>query len=102
MFPSLSYVNFEWDKGKNDSNIKKHGVSFEEAVRAFLDPERKVRFNKKHSKHEDRFFCFGKVGHRVMTVRFTVRGQKIRIIAAGYWREGRKVYEQDKGLYKSP
>jgi hypothetical protein len=30
-----------------------------------------------------------------MTVRFIVRGSKVRIIGAGYWREGRKIYEQD-------
>ncbi len=94
----MTIDGFEWDKNKNASNVEKHGVSFEEAAKAFLDPERILRFNRKHSNKESRFFCFGKVGYRVMTVRFTMRGQKIRIIGAGYWREGRKVYEQDKKL----
>ncbi len=88
-------MQFEWDDFKNLTNIAKHGVSFEEAMYAFLDPSRKIRFNAKHSKEEKRFFCFGKVDERVMTVHFTVRGQKIRIIGAGYWREGRIIYEQE-------
>ncbi|MFA4836850.1 MAG: BrnT family toxin [Dehalococcoidia bacterium] len=88
-------MQFEWDESKNLANVEKHGVSFEEAVYAFLDPDRKIRFNPKHSQEEKRYFCFGKVGKLVLTVRFTVRGETIRIIGAGYWREGRKVYEQD-------
>lgn len=88
-------MEFEWDQFKNLANIDKHGVSFEEALLAFLDPNRKIRLNVKHSGEERRYYCFGKVGNRVMTVRFTVRGTKIRIIGAGYWREGRKAYEQD-------
>ena len=88
-------MKFEWDEDKNLANISKHGVSFEESMRAFLDPKRKIRLNKKHSAYEMRYYCFGMVGERVMTVRFTVRGSKIRIIGAGFWREGRKIYEQD-------
>ena len=88
-------MQFEWDEDKNRGNIAKHGVSFEEAMKAFVDPKRKIRFNKKHSAVEMRFYCLGMVKGRVMTVRFIVRGSKIRIIGAGYWREGRKIYEQD-------
>lgn len=84
---------FEWDESKNLINIKKHGVSFNEAMKAFIDPKRKIRLNEKHSADEVRYYCLGKVDNRIMTVRFTVRGQKIRIIGAGYWREGRKRYE---------
>jgi uncharacterized DUF497 family protein len=58
-------MQFEWDDFKNLTNIAKHGVSFEEAMYAFLDPSRKIRFNTKHSKEEKRFFCFGKVDERV-------------------------------------
>ena len=89
-------MQFEWDEFKNQANIEKHGVSFEDARLAFLDPNRKVRLNAKHSKSkmEKRYFCFGKIEGRVLTVRFTMRGENIRIIGAGYWREGRKIYEQ--------
>lgn len=87
-------MDFEWDEGKNLANIEKHGVSFEEAVLAFLDSNRKIRFNLKHSAIEMRYYCLGMVGDRILTVRFIIRDSKVRIIGAGYWREGRKIYEQ--------
>ena len=39
------------------------------------------------------YYCFGRVFDGIMTVRFTYRGQKIRILGAGYWRKGKKIYE---------
>jgi uncharacterized protein len=87
-------MNYEWDEDKNLANIEKHGVSFAEAMQAFLDSKRKIRLNTKHSAIEMRYYCLGMVHSRVMTVRFIVRGGKVRIICAGYWREGRKIYEQ--------
>ena len=87
-------MKFEWDELKNLINIEKHGVSFDDAINAFLDPKRKIRFNKKHSADEMRYYCIGKVENRIMSVRFIVRGQKVRIIGAGYRREGRKIYEE--------
>ncbi len=47
-----------------------------------------------HSGAEQRYFCFGLVDGGVMTVRFTWRGNVIRIFGAGYWRKGRRIYEQ--------
>lgn len=88
-------MKFEWDEDKNLANIEKHGISFEEAKKAFLDTKRKIRLNKKHSAVEMRYYCLGMVDDRVSTVRFIIRGSKVRIIGAGYWREGRKIYEQD-------
>jgi uncharacterized protein len=88
-------MKFEWDEDKNLANIEKHGISFEEAVQAFLDPRRKIRLNIKHSAIEMRYYCFGMVENRVLTVRFIIRSSKIRILGAGYWREGRKIYAQD-------
>lgn len=49
-----------------------------------------------HSQKEKRYFCFGKVGDGVMTVRFTYRSTTIRIIGAGYWRAGKKIYEKEQ------
>ena len=85
---------FEWDPGKNDLNIVKHGISFFEAQRAFLDPDRIIAEDIEHSRAEKRFYCFGKVEEEVMTVRFTYKDQVIRIFGAGYWRKGRKIYEK--------
>ena len=42
------------------------------------------------------FYCFGRVGGGIMTVRFTYRKKVIRIIGAGFWRKGRKIYEKRK------
>lgn len=88
-------MQFEWDENKNISNIDKHKIAFADAIRAFEDPNRKILFNGKHSKEEKRYYCLGIVNQKVLTVRFTVRAQAIRIIGAGYWREGKKKYEQE-------
>ena len=90
----MGKATFEWDLGKNDANIAKHGVSFIDAQRAFLDPNRIIAKDLEHSKYEIRYYCFGQVDGAVMTVRFTYRHQIIRIFGAGYWRQGRKIYEK--------
>lgn len=91
-------MRFEWDINKDALNIEKHGVSFEHAKQAFFDEKRVLRHNKKHStKNEKRFYCYGKDRDgEIMTVRFTVRGDAIRIIGAGYWREGKEYYYGQK------
>lgn len=89
-------IDFEWDENKNSENLNKHGVSFYEAQHAFLDLNRLIAKDLEHSSDEDRFYCFGKVNESIMTVRFTYRNNKIRIIGAGYWRKGKKIYEQSK------
>ena len=87
--------NFEWDEKKNKENIKKHGISFDEAQKAFLDPKRIFYRDKEHSINEERYFCFGKLGKEIVTVRFTYRGKIIRIFGAGYWRKGKRIYEEE-------
>jgi uncharacterized DUF497 family protein len=47
-----------------------------------------------HSQKESRYFCFGKVDNEIITVRFVYRYNIIRIFGAGYWRKGKKIYEQ--------
>jgi uncharacterized protein len=85
--------HFEWDEKKNTENQLKHGVSFFEAQQAFLDRNRLIAEDLDHSTDELRYYCFGRVLDDIITVRFTYRGYKIRIIGAGYWRKGRKIYE---------
>ncbi len=87
--------SFIWDYGKELENIVRHGVDFATAALAFKDPKRKIYTDSKHSLTEERFFCIGKVNGRVMTVRFTYRFEKIRIIGAGYWRKGVKYYDKE-------
>ena len=61
---------------------------------AFFDPRRVIAEGLAHSSEEPRYFCFGKVGIGIMTVRFTYRAGRIRIFGAGYWRKGKSIYEQ--------
>jgi uncharacterized DUF497 family protein len=89
-------ASFEWDRAKDAQNQRKHGVAFADAQLAFLDPARVIAKDLSHSKGEPRFYCFGEVGDGVLTVRFTYRGDVIRIFGAGYWRRGKKIYEAQK------
>ncbi len=90
--------NFEWDDAKEASNLAKHGVPFIEAVAAFADPHRVILPDVAHSGSEPRWYCLGCVSDAILTVRFTRRGDKIRIIGAGYWRKGKELYETQNRL----
>ena len=92
--------NFEWDEDKDLENQRKHGVSFQEAQHAFLDECRVIAEDLGHSQVEQRFYCFGLNREKkgVLTVRFTYRSGHIRIIGVGYWRKGKKVYEQSNPI----
>jgi uncharacterized DUF497 family protein len=87
---------FEWDDSKNDENLMKHGLSFYDAQKAFLDSKRIIMRDVVHSQHEERFFCIGDTGLGIATVRFTVRGEAIRIFGAGYWRKGKRAYDAER------
>lgn len=91
----MSKESFEWDPEKDIENQLKHGVSFKESQHAFEDLNRIIHEDLEHSKNEHRYYCFGKINNNVMTVRFTYRQHKIRIFGAGYWRKGRKIYEEE-------
>jgi len=90
--------NFGWDEEKNDENLRKHGVDFETAQYAFIDKRRVIAKDVEHSKDEKRYYCFGKVKGGVLTVRFTYRNKRIRIIGAGYWRKGKNIYEKQNKI----
>jgi uncharacterized protein len=91
---------FEWDEDKDVENQAKHGVSFGLAQRAFLDPHRVIVKDASHSDEEERFYCMGRVDDGIVTVRFTYRANVIRIFGAGYWRKGRKIYEEENKLHR--
>ena len=67
---------------------------------AFADPYRVIAEDVAHSDQEQRYYCFGKVGGGVLTVRFTYREGVIRIIGAGYWRKGKVTYEQENSILR--
>lgn len=91
-------TSFEWDEDKNIANFKKHKVSFETAQYAFIDPKRVIAEDLAHSKVEKRYYVFGKVKGGILTVRFTYRNNRIRIIGAGYWRKGKNIYEKQNKI----
>jgi uncharacterized protein len=93
-------VRFEWDEDKDGENRAKYKVPFSLAQEAFLDPHRVIAEDVAHSAEEDRFYCIGKAGGGILTVRFTYRGDVIRIYGAGYWRKGRKLYEEQNKVYR--
>lgn len=88
-------MEFEWDLAKEQANIKKHRHTFSEAVEAFQDPGGVQLVDGKHSKTEDRFYWVGKVlSGKILTVWFTRRGRKVRIIGCAEWRKMRSFYNE--------
>ncbi len=78
-------MDFEWDETKAHSNLKKHGVSFDEASTAFYDSEARIIEDPDHSKDEERFVLIGlSLLARVLVVCHCLRGDggTIRIISA--------------------
>ncbi|MZP56354.1 MAG: BrnT family toxin [Bacteroidales bacterium] len=94
----MKTAQFDWDDEKERLNREKHGLSFFIAQKAFSDPRRVVAEDTKHSSEENRFYCIGKVDDGIITVRFTFRDNIIRIFGAGYWRKGKKIYEEKNKL----
>ena len=86
-------------KKRTKKTDPKHGISFLAAQKAFLDPHRVIAEDITHSTEENRYYCMGRVGEGILTVRFTYRGNVIRIYGAGYWRKGRKIYEDQNKIY---
>jgi uncharacterized DUF497 family protein len=80
--PYMTRLQFEWDEEKATSNLRKHGVSFEECITVFGDPQTLTIFDEEHSDQEDRYIDMGRsaIG-RVLVVVYTERGESIRIIS---------------------
>jgi uncharacterized DUF497 family protein len=75
-------MEFEWDENKNAENFKKHGVSFEEAEKAFEDENAVELFDELNSDTEIRFQIIALSSKRLLFVAFTVRKEIVRIISA--------------------
>jgi uncharacterized DUF497 family protein len=96
----MKKIHFEWDSVKDRENQNKHGIAFAIAQYAFADPDRVIAEDISHSRAEKRYYCFGKVAEGILTVRFTYRKGVIRIIGAGYWRKGKKIYEKENKIHR--
>ena len=81
----MTEIIFEWDDKKEKSNIRKHGISFEEARTAFYDENAIQYFDPDHSDEEDRFILLGisfKLKVLVVCHCFRENDSVIRIISA--------------------
>lgn len=86
-------MRFEWDAEKADANIKKHRVSFEEALTVFADPLARILSDVDHSDEERREIIVGPSrDQRLLVVGFTEREKVVRLI---YARESTRRERQD-------
>jgi uncharacterized DUF497 family protein len=90
-------MNFEWDHKKATANVKKHGVTFQEAATIFGDPLAITFDDPDHSMSENRYITFGlSLQKRLIVVSHTERGDRTRIINARLMdREERRIYEEN-------
>ncbi len=90
-------MEFEWDPIKAASNLRKHGVSFQEAATVFADPLSVTAPDPDHSIQEDQFIVVGTSARlRLLILSFAQRGERIRIISARrLTRSERKAYEEE-------
>jgi len=81
----MKKLKFEWDKRKEKANIKKHGISFEDARTTFYDEHAQQFFDPDHSNEEDRFILLG-ANHKLNTLLvchcFKEAETMIRIVSA--------------------
>jgi uncharacterized DUF497 family protein len=86
--------NFEWDAEKAASNLRKHRVSFDEAVTVFGDPLAVTFSDTDHAENEDRSrtYGFSRKG-RLLVVVHTERPNNVRIVSA------RKATRYEQSIY---
>jgi uncharacterized DUF497 family protein len=91
-------LTFEWDERKAASNLRKHGIPFEEAQSVFYDPRSLTIHHPDYSKTESRFIDIGTSNeNRVLVVVYTERENRIRIISVRKaTNTERKEYEKDR------
>lgn len=89
-------MKFSWDPRKAAANLKKHGVSFEEASTVFHDTLSITGSDPDHSGEEQRFVTFGNSSEdRLLVVAHTDEGETIRMISARLvTRQERRIYEE--------
>jgi uncharacterized protein len=89
-------MKFSWDPKKAAANLKKHGVSFEEASTVFHDTLSITGSDPDHSGQEQRFVTFGNSSQdRLLVVAHADEGSTIRMISARLvTRQERSIYEE--------
>ena len=91
---TVVFGQFEWDEEKSKANIKKHGISFEEATAAFEDPLFIQLYDAAHSSHgEERMKGIGVMKGLLVTATVFTERERKRIISA------RKADKKEEALY---
>ena len=93
----MDALHFEWDEAKAKANLKKHGVSFEEAKSVFLDDRAKMIPDPDHSVEEERFVLLGYSSSLKLLVVchcYRSEGRVIRLISA------RKATRKEAQIYE--
>jgi len=90
-------AEYEWDNRKAAANLRKHGVSFDEAFSVFMDPLATTYADPDHSNVEDRELIVGlSVRRRILVVCYAVRAGTVRITSARRaTRRERRTHEED-------
>ncbi len=90
-------VEFEWDDEKAASNLKKHGVSFEEGATTFNDSGIATIFDPDHLEDEQRYISIGtSIQRRLLVIVHTAREERIRLISCRKATNAeRKAYEKN-------
>lgn len=88
---------FDWDDVKADTNLTKHGISFDEAKTVFEDPFYVDFYDPDHSDDEERYIIIGQSRYRhLLLVSYTERGHNIRLISAREARRRERIaYEEE-------
>lgn len=91
-------IRFAWDAKKAEANLRKHGISFEEAATAFGDPLSHTVPDPDHSIGEDRFVLIGRSSSQLLVVVVHVeRDDTIRIISARPASRRERVFYEEAG-----
>ena len=88
---------FEWDERKNDENLKKHGISFFEAMTVFDDDDALFKLDEDHSVDEDRFIIIGWSKSAELLVVCHCYKEEDTVIRIFSAREANKIEEQQYG-----
>jgi len=90
-------LEFEWDDDKAASNLVKHGVAFVDAARLFDDIHALHFIDRSMNHGEERLIGVGMVNGIVLTVVYTERGERIRLISARKaTRHEQRSYDQER------
>ncbi len=89
-------LRFEWDSSKSKSNLKKHGISFEEATTCFYDPMHVLIDDPDSAAHEERLILIGTSNKSklLVVVHLSMDQDGIRIISA------RKATKKERKQYE--